>query len=214
MSTQDYNEEACEIIQASLSDSIDSNRPFSEDEKSHIEQCSECRAFSEMWQNDSILTQIASGAPAQSNNISEPVISLITENAHNSSPIKPWLKITAIAASITFMSILTFVVMNKQTNTTTPLASLTNNENSTPNTTSQINISLTEEKLEQALEKNYSELSEAALETWKSTTTSISKATDYLTEGPQYLSMKFLSPSKDQTMHNPIQQSLIDQLTS
>jgi len=216
-----HHDEECELIQMSISDSIESNTLLSEEEQAHIQQCPECHTFYKMWQKDSSLSEIASGPLSHSKSISAPIISLLSETPKPISKITQqisFLRLTTIAASIAFISALTFLLFNKNTHENIPSSTIVTHIEEPPSdkiaSSAGINIILTQEEIEQSLEKNYSELSKAATNTWQSATNSISRATEYLTEGPKYLSTKFLSPSKDQTMKAPTPLQSTDQQAS
>jgi hypothetical protein len=191
---------SCEIIQLSISDAIDANQRLTRSDQKHIESCPDCAAFYQLWQNDSSLSAIASGSLSEHLNLTQPIISALNQNTktktttlseHNIIRGK-FIKIASIAAMIAVICVgaLNFSGMDAQeSNVASTPAQETELDNKVQ--LPAIQITLTEEKIEQVLEENYQSLSKSATKKWKSATTGIVVATEYIADGTHHFSSKY-----------------------
>lgn len=195
MNNSNHFKESCELIQLSISDAIDANQSLNHSDKMHIDSCSECANFYQVWRHDSSLSIIASGSVSEQVNLSIPILSTLTEN----NIIRgKFLKLASIAAMIAIVCLATLSLPkneSQQSNIT-----ITEKPEETLNIKiPKIKLSLTEEKIEKVLENKYQSLSESATQKWKTATTGIAMATEYIANGTHYLSSKYLAPQNQGT---------------
>ena len=200
------NDQTCELIQLSISDSIDANEKLSSTDSAHIESCTECAKFLQLWQAESTITAIASGKLLQQQDLAAPIISQL-EKDQTIAPLREdniirgkFLRIASIAAVIAIVSAFTFQTMLQKdaqigTTTSTVNTSTNNDELNLSIPKLELDLTLTEASIEKSLEENYQKVSLAASDRWKTATSSISRATEYIANGTHYISAKYL-PSK------------------
>jgi|GEM_PF-2225109 len=189
--------QTCELTQLSISDTIDANESLNHTDTQHIESCTECAKFHQLWQTESPVSAIASGPLIEQQNLIQPIISQLEQNAKIAQPKEnnvirgKFFKLASIAAVIAIVSAFTFYGMDEDKPTVA--------DTKTPEKTLNIKIpkiklTFTEAEIEESLEKNYINLSESASEKWKTATTGIARATEYIANGTHYISTKYLAP--------------------
>ena len=211
-------ETECELVQMSISDAVDSNKNITQAEQQHISTCPDCQAFQSMWQpqSDSTIHHIASGTLLDKNSLSKPIISSLNREQHSINGPKiiskgkflntgKLLKVSAVAAAIAVLTTLVFFSSPDEENIAQ------NHSFEKPQSLEavdvlhiklqDIEIKLTQEDIQNSLEKNYTKLSETAYDQWKSTTSNLSRATEFISTEAFSLPKKYLSPPNDQTLN-------------
>lgn len=189
MKHNEHRKHSCELIQLSISDAIDTNQRLQHRDKKHIESCPECAKFYQIWRQDSSLTTIASGSVSEQLNLFQ----AIPLKEHNIIRGK-FIKVASIAAMIAVICVgaLNF------SETEAPQSNITQTqipEKPLSIKMPAIAITLSDEKIEKVLEKNYQSLSKSASKKWKTATTGIAIATEYIATSTHQLSSKYLAPS-------------------
>jgi len=195
----------CESIQISISDVIDSDVSIDSELLDHISACSECTEFYNLWKDDSPLSAIASGALADQNNLSDPIIGKLTESklcedsAYQKITSINLFKVAAIAAVCIFAALASVDLLSTPEEITSPPQD--SNMTESDKITTPIKITLSEEKIEEALTKNYQILSQSATEKWKQVITKVNAASSYISTKTQYISDKYLESDSDASKH-------------
>ncbi|MGJ8655572.1 MAG: hypothetical protein ACSHX6_03905 [Akkermansiaceae bacterium] len=198
MKTNVKTDQTCELIQLSISDAIDTNENLTPSDAQHIATCQECAEFHQAWSNDSNLTSIASGHLIDQQNLTLPIISQLKQHQESNLIRGKFFKVASIAAIIAIATTFTFLGDNQDK----PQDDIADNievssKDQLSITIPKIEINLTEADIEQSIEENFQQLSNAATDKWKTATTSISNATEYIANGTHYISNKYLAPSND-----------------
>ena len=195
--------QTCELTQLSISDTIDANESLNRADTQHIGSCADCAKFLQLWQTESPISAIASGPLIEQQNLIQPIISQLELNA-TIVPLKEnnvirgkFFKLASIAAVIAIVSMSAFTFYGTDEDKPTVV------DTKTPEKTLNIKIpklklTLTEDVIEKSLEKNYNNLSESATDKWKTATTGIARATEYIANGTHYISTKYLTPRDNQ----------------
>jgi hypothetical protein len=191
------NNESCELIQLSISNTIDANKSLNHADNKHISSCNECSSFYQLWQSDSAISAIASGSLL----IQKDLTHLITSQLEQDSVIMhrkekqlirgQLFKLASIAAVIAIISAFIFYGIEKDEQT---LITTKTPEKSQIIEIKKINLTLTEAEIEKMLQENYQTLSKSATDKWKIATSSIARATEYIGSGTHYISKKYLVP--------------------
>lgn len=207
--TNDEHDQSCELIQLSISDAIDAHESLNHADAQHIESCHECAKFYQLWQTESPITAIASGSLIEQQNLTQPIICELEQNSkiipleENNIIQGRLFKLASIAAVIAMVSVisLNYYGMDKEKSN---IAEIKNPENTLTLNIPKMNLKLTEAeieaKLEQSLEENYQNLSASATEKWKTATTGIARATEYIADRTHYISNKYLTPKNDDSI--------------
>ena len=207
--TNNEHDQSCELIQLSISDAIDSNLSLNREDAQHIESCSECAKFHQLWYSDSPITAIASGSLVEQKNLTQPIIGKLEQNSkiiplkENNLIRSRLFKLASIAAVIAIVSAISFT--HDDVNTEKPdIVEIKTPENTLSLTIPKMNLKLTEAeieaRLEKSLEENYQSLSESATEKWRTATTGIARATEYIADRTHYISNKYLTPKNDDSI--------------
>lgn len=200
--------QTCELTQLAISDAIDTNESLNSEQLAHINSCPECAEFQQLWLPNSPVTAIASGILTEQQNLTQPIISQLEIDSEilplaESNPTHPTankntiLWIASIAAVIAIISAFSFHGPAEDQPNIANINDAKNSEETLRIKTPNIEINLTEAKIEHALEENYQNLSKSATQKWRTAKTGIVNAKEYIANGTQYISTKYLQPQND-----------------
>jgi hypothetical protein len=142
---------------------------------------------------DSSVTTIASGSLIGQMNLSRPILTQLEKNSsiislrENNVIRGKFLKLASIAAVIAIVSTFTFYEMkDDKPDPVVAQAPEKNLDLEIP----KLDLTLTEDQIKESLEEKYQVISESAAKKWKTATTSIARATEYIADGTHYISNK------------------------